>query len=272
MTVRRLSGTCQTLMLDAIAHAMTPSSKRPEAAHVSPIRILLVDDEAIVRYGLSSILQVDPTVEVVGEAENGEAAIAKAIELQPDIVLMDLNMPVMDGVTAIAKIQAAAPQTKILVLTAYTEDRYLTDAMKQGAAGYLLKNTPPEDLVMLIQVTYKGYMQLGPKIGEKLSRQLQSQSSEVLSSTKNLLSSAQSTVLPLEGETVISKEILDAKGITPREQEVLQLIGEGASNREISECLHISEKTVKNHVSNLFRRLGLRDRTQLAIWINKIST
>ncbi|MEM9153304.1 MAG: response regulator transcription factor, partial [Cyanobacteria bacterium P01_F01_bin.3] len=145
---------------------MTPPSKRPDVAHSSPIRVLLVDDEAIVRYGLSSILQVDSTVEVVGEADNGEAAIAKVAELEPDIVLMDLDMPGMDGVTAIPKIHAVAPRTKILVLTAYTEDHYLTEAMRRGAAGYLLKNTPPDDLVMLLQVTHKGYMQLGPKVGE----------------------------------------------------------------------------------------------------------
>ena len=251
---------------------MTPSSKRTDAAHISPIRVLLVDDEAIVRYGLSSILQVDSTVEVVGEADNGEAAIAKAAELKPDLVLMDLNMPGMDGVTAIPKIHAVAPRTKILVLTAYTEDRYLTEAMRQGAAGYLLKNTPPDDLVMLIQVTHKGYMQLDPKVGETLSRQLQSQLSEAVLSPDKLFSSARSTAFALNKETLTEEEILDAKGITPREREVLQMIGEGANNREISNCLNISEKTVKNHVSNLFRRLGLRDRTQLAIWINKIST
>ena len=250
---------------------MTSSSKPPDATHLSPIRVLLVDDEAIVRYGLSSILQVDSAVEVVGEANNGEAAIAKATELKPDIVLMDLDMPEMDGVTAIPKIHAVAPHTKILVLTAYTEDHYLTEAMRQGAAGYLLKNTPPNDLVMLIQVTHKGYMQLGPQVGEKLSRQLQGQLSEAVSSPDNLFSSAQSTVFSLNDETLTNEEILDSKGITPREREVLQMIGTGASNREISKGLNISEKTVKNHVSNLFRKLGLRDRTQLAIWINKIS-
>ena len=250
---------------------MTPPSKRPDVAHSSPIRVLLVDDEAIVRYGLSSILQVDSTVEVVGEADNGEAAIAKVTELKPDIVLMDLDMPGMDGVIAIPKIHAVAPRTKILVLTAYTEDHYLTEAMRRGAAGYLLKNTPPDDLVMLLQVTHKGYMQLGPKVGEKLSRQLQSQLSEASLSPDHLSSLAQATAFSLSDETLTNEEILDAKGVTLREREVLQMIGQGANNREISKCLHISEKTVKNHVSNLFRRLGLRDRTQLAIWINKIS-
>ena len=115
---------------------MMSMPQRPEPASGYPIRILLVDDEAIVRYGLSSILEIEPTVEVVGEADNGEAAITKTAELQPDVVLMDLNMPVMDGVSAIPGIHAAYPQAKILVLTVYTDDHYLIEAMQQGAAGY----------------------------------------------------------------------------------------------------------------------------------------
>ncbi|MEO0828471.1 MAG: response regulator transcription factor [Cyanobacteria bacterium J06642_9] len=219
-----------------------------------PIRVLLVDDEEIVRYGLKSIIQSDTTVTVVGEACNGKEAIAQAKALCPDVILMDIGMPLMDGVKATGEIlrcftgEAARsqppsqPQIKILILTTHDDDQCLIEALRQGAAGYLLKNTPPGDFIQIIQSTHKGYLQVSPSLGQKLSRQLKSPVPHL--KTDNL-----------------------AK-VTPREQEVLQLIAEGASNREIAQILHITEKTVKNHVSNILNRLELRDRTQLAIWVN----
>ncbi|MDJ0708548.1 MAG: response regulator transcription factor [Leptolyngbyaceae cyanobacterium MO_188.B28] len=211
----------------------------------NPIRVLLVDDEGIVRYALNAIFQVDPGVEVVGEACDGKQAIAQAQALQPDVILMDIAMPRMDGVTATGEICQMLPQIKILILTTHEEDTYLIEAMQQGAIGYLLKNTPPEDFSQIIQTTHKGYMQFGPSLRQNLRRQLK--------------------------PPAVQKKRSIMKRVTPREQEVLQLITEGASNREIAQILKITEKTVKNHVSNMLNRVGLRDRTQLAVWATKLA-
>lgn len=218
------------------------------ARAVEPIRVLLVDDEDIVRYGIKAICQADRSLQIVGEANNGQAAIAQVESHQPDVILMDINMPVMDGITAMQSICQQYPNTKVLILTAYEDDDHLVQAMQQGASGYLLKNTPPEDLVRIIWSAHKGYMQVGPQLAQKLCAQLKpSRLSTPTSKAKN------------------------TKGITPREQEVLGLIVEGASNREIAQTLHIAEKTVKNHVSNLLSRVGVRDRTQLALWSVQLS-
>lgn len=210
----------------------------------NPIRVLIVDDEDLVRYGIKAICQATDALVVVGEASNGQAAIAQAQALKPDVVLMDISMPVMDGVTATAQIYHSLPQTKVLILTVHTNDEHLLEAMQQGAAGYFLKNTPPEDVLPIIQATQKGYLQIGPSLGQKLLQQLKPPAPKV-------------------GAAIAPQPSL---GITPREQEVLGLIVEGASNREIAQVLHITEKTVKNHVSSLLSRVGLRDRTQLALW------
>ncbi|MEL6554126.1 MAG: response regulator transcription factor [Cyanobacteria bacterium J06621_11] len=210
-----------------------------------PIRVLLVDDEDIVRYGLKSICQVERALAVVGEAANGQAAIEQAQALRPDVILMDINMPVLDGVSATEAIRQALPETKVLIVTAFEDDEHLVAAMQRGASGYLLKNTPPEDFVHIIRAAHKGYMQIGPSLTQRLCQQLRS-----------LTAVKQPTI---------------CKGITPREQEVLSLVAEGASNREIAGMLHIAEKTVKNHVSSLLSRVGVRDRTQLALWERQLS-
>ncbi|MEM9483777.1 MAG: response regulator transcription factor [Cyanobacteria bacterium P01_F01_bin.116] len=214
-----------------------------------PIRVLLVDDEDLVRYGLRMICQASKTIDIVGEARNGQDAIAQTKLLCPDVVLMDISMPVLDGVSATRQILSLSSQTKVLILTVHENNDHLIEAMQTGASGYFLKNTPPEDVVPIICATHKGYLQIGPTLAKKLCQQLQphprSKSSE--QHTKGRL------------------------GITPRESEVLSLIAEGASNREIAQILHITEKTVKNHVSSLLSRVGLRDRTQLALWQTQVS-
>lgn len=210
-----------------------------------PIRVLLVDDEDIVRYGLKAIFQTESMLEIVGEACDGKSAIDQAQALQPDVILMDISMPGIDGVAATGEIRRVLPQTKILILTTLEDDQHLVEAMQQGALGYLLKNTPPVDFIQIIQATHKGYMQLSPSMGQKLCQQLKPPSPP--------------------------KAPMNSRKVTPREQEVLELIAEGASNREIAQILHITEKTVKNHVSNILNRVGLRDRTQLAIWTTKMS-
>ncbi|MEH2411910.1 response regulator transcription factor [Nostoc sp.] len=209
------------------------------------IKVLLVDDQSLIRQGLKALLELEPDIEIVGEAENGEQAINLVAKLQPDVILLDIRMPIMDGVAATREIQKRFAKTKILVLTTFDDDEYVSAAMQNGAMGYLLKDTPSEELAVAIRAVHKGYTQLGPGIVKKLLTQFShptaTQSLPVPSSLAEL---------------------------TPREKEVLQLIATGASNREIAHQLYISEGTVKNHVTNILNRLNLRDRTQAAIWAN----
>ncbi|MEH2406800.1 response regulator transcription factor [Nostoc sp.] len=209
------------------------------------IKVLLVDDQGLIRQGLRALLELEPDLEIVGEAENGEQAINLVAKFQPDVVLLDIRMPIMDGVAATREIQKRFAETKILVLTTFDDDEYVSAALQNGAMGYLLKDTPSEELAVAIRAVYKGYTQLGPGIVKKLLTQFShvalTQSPPVPSSLAEL---------------------------TPREKEVLQLIATGASNREIAQQLYISEGTVKNHVTNILNRLNLRDRTQAAIWAN----
>ena len=202
------------------------------------IKVLLVDDQSIIREGLASLLSTQADIEIVGEAENGKVAVERSLALQPDVVLMDVRMPIMDGVAAIRSLNQKAPQIKILVLTTFDDDEYITQAMSSGAQGYLLKDTPSEELAQAIRSVNQGYTQLGPGLFEKV-----------------MTAGSHPTKIPPELET-----------LTPREKEVLQLIAAGCSNREIAQQLYITERTVKNHVNSILRRLNLRDRTQAAIF------
>ncbi|MEH2456033.1 response regulator transcription factor [Nostoc sp.] len=209
------------------------------------IKVLLVDDQSLIRQGLKALLELEPDIEIVGEAENGEQAINLVAKLQPDVILLDIRMPIMDGVAATREIQKRFVKTKILVLTTFDDDEYVSAAMQNGAMGYLLKDTPSEELAVAIRAVHKGYTQLGPGIVKKLLTQF-------------------SHPTPTQSLPVPSS----LAELTPREKEVLQLIATGASNREIAHQLYISEGTVKNHVTNILNRLNLRDRTQAAIWAN----
>jgi DNA-binding NarL/FixJ family response regulator len=205
------------------------------------IRILLVDDQDLIRRGMKALLKSDADLEIVGEANNGEAAVAQVEQLKPDLVLMDVRMPGMDGVAATRIICQRFPHTRVLVLTTFDDQTYVRQALEAGAAGYLLKDTPFEELTQAIRMVHKGYTQLGPGIASKA----------------------------LGGEPAPPAQV-DLGDLTPREREILQLIAQGSSNREIAQQLFLSEKTVRNHVSNLLSRLGLRDRTQAAILMHKI--
>ncbi|MEH2144220.1 response regulator transcription factor [Nostoc sp.] len=209
------------------------------------IKVLLVDDQGLIRQGLRVLLELEPDLEIVGEAENGEQAINLVAKFQPDVVLLDIRMPIMDGVAATREIQKRFAKTKILVLTTFDDDEYVSAALQNGAMGYLLKDTPSEELAVAIRAVYKGYTQLGPGIVKKLLTQF-------------------SNSTPTQSPAVPSS----LAELTPREKEVLRLIATGASNREIAQQLYISEGTVKNHVTNILNRLNLRDRTQAAIWAN----
>ena len=206
------------------------------------IKVLLVDDQGIIREGLRSLLQAKPDIDIVGEAENGKMAVEKALELQPDLILMDVRMPIMDGVAATLTIREKAPDIKVLVLTTFDDDEYITKAMQNGAKGYLLKDTPSEELAEAIRAVKKGYTHMGPGIFEKVS-----------------LSSPKVETPPPQLEQ-----------LTPREKEVLKLIAQGLNNREIAKNLFISERTVKNHVNSVLSRLNLRDRTQAAIFASSL--
>jgi DNA-binding NarL/FixJ family response regulator len=206
------------------------------------IHLLLVEDQALLREGLKRLLESQVDLQIVGEAADGQQAIAQVEALRPDLVLMDVRMPVMDGVTATRLINERFTATKVLVLTTFADDEYVEQAMQAGAMGYLLKDTPAEDLASAIRSAHKGYTQFAPGLFKKVFSQ----------SDLSLHSSKRSTVALAE--------------LTPREREVLSLITTGASNREIAEVLSISEKTVKNHVSNILMRLNLRDRTQAAVF------
>ena len=202
------------------------------------IRVLIADDHAIVRKGIRALLATEPEIEVVGEAEDGEQAIAHTQQLAPDVVLMDLVMPGLDGLDATRQIVAQQPRTHILVLTSFAGDDKVFPAIKAGAQGYLLKDSGPEELVQAIQQVFRGESSLHPSIARKLLREL-------------------ADPTPREPE-------VDA--LTEREIEVLQLVAEGHSNREISEQLTISEATVRTHVSNITAKLHVASRTQAALY------
>jgi DNA-binding NarL/FixJ family response regulator len=203
------------------------------------INILLVDDQNLIRQGLKALLELESDLLIVGEAENGQVALELVAELQPNVVLMDIRMPVMDGVTATREICQRFPQVNILILTTFDDDTYVAAAIGHGAKGYLLKDTPSEEIAAAIRAVDRGYTHLAPGMMAK-----------VMAGRVN------------ETEVALPLELQE---LTPRELEVLKLIAAGANNREIAQQLYISEGTVKNHVTNLLSRLNLRDRTQAAI-------
>ena len=206
------------------------------------IKVLIVDDHGIVRQGLRTYLDLLDDIEIVGEAENGVEAVAQVKQHQPHVVLMDLVMPEMDGIEATRQIGTISPETKVIVLTSFTEDDQVFPAIQAGAAGYLLKDVSPTDLANAIQAVHRGEAQLHPDIARKLMSQFVSLTAEPKAAPDEL---------------------------TTRELEVLRLIGRGMSNREIARALTISEKTVKTHVSHILSKLHLGDRTQAAIYAYK---
>jgi NarL family two-component system response regulator LiaR len=201
------------------------------------VSVLIVDDHPVVREGLRTFLELQPDLEFVGEAADGVEALDKIGQLLPDVVLMDLVMPRMDGITTIRQIKALSPSTRILVLTSFSEDDKVFPAVKAGAHGYLMKDIRPAELAEAIRSVHSGEPSLHPEIAKKLMNQL------------------------AEGEEEETKEAL-----TLRETEVLRLIAGGHSNKEIANALYISEKTVKTHVSNILQKLHLADRTQAALY------
>ena len=202
------------------------------------IRVLIVDDHSVVRRGLSALLATEPGIEVAGEAADGREAVERAVELRPDVVVMDLVLPEFDGVEAIRRIRSHLPEIRVLVLTSFGSDEMLFPALKAGALGYLLKDASPEELVRAIRATAKGLSSLNQTVARRLLAELSG-----------------------DGVGRPGREIL-----TRRETEVLCSLARGLSNDGIAGALHISEATVRTHVSNILFKLGLDNRTQAALY------
>jgi two-component system, NarL family, response regulator LiaR len=203
------------------------------------IRVLVADDHDVVRQGLRMFLGTDPELEIVGMARNGAEALRLAHQLHPDVVLMDLLMPVMDGIAAIAAIRREVPDSEIVALTSVLEDAAVIDAMRAGAIGYLLKDTESHELRRAIKAAAAGQVQLSPQASARLLREVRT---------------------PEKSE----------EPLTERETEVLRLLARGQSNKEISQTLNIAEQTVKTHVSHILEKLGVPSRTQAALYAIRI--
>ena len=205
------------------------------------VRVLICDDQTVVREGLAAILSTDDEIEVVGLARNGEEALALAAEERPDVVLMDLNMPVMNGVQATQRLRRRLPNLRVLILTTYADDAWVIDAIRAGAAGYLLKDTRRDDLVAAIKGTAEGKSFLDPAVAGKLMRQM------------------------AEEPAARSIATAQVEALTERELEVLRLLAQGYSNPEIAQRVHLAAGTVRNYVSMILQKLGVGDRTQAAV-------
>ncbi len=212
---------------------------------MGPTRILIADDHKLLRRGLTRLLEFEQDVIVVGEAANGYEAVAQTIQLRPDVILMDINMPGKNGIEATREIKAVYPNAKILALTIHEEEEYVSEMMKAGAKGYLLKDAEPQHVVLAISQVVQGETYFPPQLMEKVVRYLQSLGSQQ------------------------EKKQEETFALTLREKEVLQCIVEGLSNKEIATSLSISEKTVKNHLTGIFRKLDVQDRTQAAVFALK---
>lgn len=199
-----------------------------------PVRVILADDHTVMRQGVRMLLTLDPDIEVVGEASNGQEAVELAHQLKPDVVLMDLLMPVMDGLTAITVIRRDLPQTEIVALTSVLEDSVVTDVVRAGAIGYLLKDASGEDVIRAVKSAAAGQVHLSPQAAAKLIKDVRTPE--------------------------------QAQALTQREIEVIKLLARGYSNKEIAQTLNISEKTVHSHVGAILSKLRVPSRTQAALY------
>ena len=209
----------------------------------NPIRVLLVDDQELVRYGFRLVLDAQPGLTVVGEAGTGELAVESAVQLRPDVVLMDVRMPGIGGIEATLRITSLLPDTRVLVLTTYDLDEYAFGGLEAGASGFLLKDTRPVELIAAIEAVHQGDAVVSPRITAKLIKMAS----------------------PHLARVVTPEPAALAHTLTARESEVFRLIGLGATNGEIAQELHLSESTVKAHVGRVLFKQGLRDRVEAVI-------
>jgi NarL family two-component system response regulator LiaR len=228
---------------------MTPAPTSPttrgatppgaDVNETAPIRVLIVDDHAVVRTGLKVFLDLQPDMEVVGEAADGSEGVAMARRLEPDVVLMDLLMPNMDGVTAIGRIKSERPETEIVTMTSFIEEEKVTSALEAGASGYVLKDAEAEEVAAAVRAAYAGEVHLDPAVARLLAQRMRDRKSP--------------------------KDEL-AEPLTEREKDVLRLLGQGMSNKDIGATLFITERTARTYVSNILGKLGLASRTQAALY------
>ncbi len=204
----------------------------------TPIRVLIVDDHAVVRMGLRVFFDLQPDIKVVGEAADGSEGVAMARRLEPDVILMDLMMPNMDGITAIGRIKAERPETEIVTMTSFIEEDKVTAALEAGASGYVLKDAEAEEVAAAVRAAYAGEVHLDPAVARLLAQRMRQRKSP------------ESPTEPL----------------TDREKDVLNLLGQGMSNKEIGTALFITERTARTYVSNILGKLGLASRTQAALY------
>ncbi|MFF1292715.1 MULTISPECIES: response regulator [unclassified Streptomyces] len=202
------------------------------------VRVLVVDDQQLIRDGIAALLSIRPGITVVGTAVNGREAVEKAVELGPDVVLMDVRMPELDGVEAVAVLRGRAPECRVVMLTTFDDEEYVVQALRAGASGYLLKDLPAEELAQAVRLAHAGVTQLDSSVAARLAAALPHAAPEPPAA---------------------------APALSPREIDILRLVARGRTNREIAAQLYLSEGTVKNHVSRILSRLALRDRTQAAL-------
>lgn len=238
---------------------MMKLSGKPDA----PVRVLVVDDQQLVRDGIASLLRVQDGIEVLATATNGQEALEAALNWQPDVILMDIRMPIMDGVAATIQLRRQLPSCHILMLTTFDDDEYIKDALQAGAHGYLLKDIPASDLALAVRAASQGIYQFDPSIVGKVVASFVPSTSRKAGEMGEDLADPPSPAGRRANNAFGEANIGD---LTKRELDVLRLIATGATNREIAEHLVISEGTVKNHLSNVFSRLGLRDRTQAVMY------
>ena len=214
-----------------------------------PIRILIADDHQLLRQGIRNFLALEPDFDIIGEAVDGEDAVAKAQALRPDVLLLDINMPKLTGIEVTGKLKELCPAVRVMALTIHDDENYMMRMIENGAAGYLLKDVEPSTMVQAIRRVYAGESYVEPSLTKKLFHGITSRE-------------GRNPAAPVHGS-------YDADRLSTREIEVLQLIGRGMSNAEIAKELFLSEKTVKNHLTNIFRKIQVTDRTQAVLYAIK---
>lgn len=227
---------------DAAGHAGTAGTTH------RPVRVLVADDQQLIRDGIASLLAIQPGIEVVGTARDGQEAVDKAVALAPDVVLMDVRMPGCDGTQAAALVRRELPACQVVMLTTFDDEQYVVAALRAGAAGYLLKDLPATELASALRLAHAGIAQFGAQAAERLASALAGHQA------------------PAPGDVSGTTPGALEPPLTAREADVLRLVARGATNREIAARLFLSEGTVKNHISRILARLSLRDRTQAAIY------
>lgn len=206
------------------------------------VRVLLVDDQRLMREGLATLLELEPGMTVVGEAANGDEALVRYDELTPDVVLMDVRMPLMDGVEATRRINQRWPGARVIILTTFDDDEYILEGLRAGALGYLLKDVSVEELTAAIHTVMQGGVLIEPSVARKVVAEL-------------------TRLGPMDTGRVS----MLTEPLSQREQEILALLAQGQTNREIASRLHLAEGTVKNYITNILGKIGARDRTQAAL-------